>query len=222
MSETTILGFSVSAEVIRKAMGGGSKEIVDRIALNQKEALEECGNRFECGYSEDRELLKPKEALEAVIGGNVSDGHLYECACVLEPMFRELGEELDDNTENLSLWNNLDFWLEDFIPIFEHLGLRTLAKNWMSFSFPLNDRGITPDWPVVCLMDESTLIDCREDFSPLDLDRSIKELPGQLFENKDEYADEDVMKDNIVCLQNWISQCHDTGNLLILVFDGDQ
>lgn len=225
MSETTVRGFQMMPGVLDEHLGSCSEELVGSILLNQKDLIDECDRRLQNSYFEDRQPLNAVSALRALIFGNLLDEQVLEGASALEALIVELGQPLEDSSDNHSLWNNQYFWLDDFETIFELLGLDTLQTVWQSFSFPLSPRGEHPEWPIWSLIEGETLRRCANDFDNLHIDEAIESLSPELFTAKmqDEDPEElqSIMADNLHTLFEWISICNRNESQLILLFDGD-
>ncbi|MEM7020124.1 MAG: hypothetical protein AAF512_22630 [Pseudomonadota bacterium] len=230
MSETHIVGYKISPAVFNASFGANSDSVFHRVLKKQADLLE--GSRRRFSYQPEHEkFIEVEEALKALIAGKVTDDILYECACMIEPVLEEMAERLSDTTEERSLWFNMFFWIDEFEPILETLGLNTLKTQWLNFSFQLPGQGETPDWskvgwPVAALLKESALTQCVKEFDELDLKTALQQVPDKLIRSgkSDELYTmqlREIMRDNLHCLLSWVASCQADNAYLVIIFDGD-
>ena len=191
--------------------------MLQQVLSNQADKLEMCANRF--SYS-DEETISPHAAAKQVLVDGVEEDHIYECTCVLQCVLPEIGGLLEDSTPNGSLSINGDFWLDDFVDIFEAIGSKTLAENWGGSNIEFSPSGASPGWPAVTLLRTIELQACHDELSASDYVALISKLPERLFTKKDDDAIAEYMIHNMRCIEKWISECISSGSELVLFFDG--
>jgi len=225
MSETTIRAYRIRKSDFNEALGSCSHELIEKILKDQRELLEECNHRLQNSYTDDRTPLDAKEAVTALINGNLLEEQLMEGACVLEAILNEIAIPLEDRSEQNSLWCNLYFWLEDFHPIFESLGFETLNDNWQRFSLEITPKGSTVEWPIWSIFSSDQILRCIEEFGNLDIAKAIENFSPELFTGKSSEEDEVILKqlmaENIAALKDWLLEAHESNEQLVILFDGD-
>ena len=139
----------------------------------------------------------------------------------MEYILRETGKTLEDSTPTGSLSINLDYWLDDFTDVFEAARLKTLVTCWNTSNVALTSSGVFADWPVIALLGENKLRSCQDDFAKTDYLTLLPTLPKELFTQKDDEGTAQLMIHNFACIQHWVTQCIESGDDLVLYFDGD-
>ena len=115
----------------------------------------------------------------------------------------------------------MDYWNDDFEDVFSGLGLNTLAGVWERSSFTLTKSGKTAEWPIVSLLEQTTLEKCKSEFEEINFEQAFDNLPEELFTQKSEDSTPYAMRYNIECLHEWISKCVAEDKCLLIIFDGD-
>ncbi len=221
MSETTIHGYLADLDRLAKISGSGDLALRDAILRDQAETLEDIGHRLD-----QPGLLSAHDALTMLINGPAEEGHAYELRCVVEPILDHVATQLDDDTEERSLWFNQAFWVDDFEKIFEALGMTALASHWLDGSSPLPvPEG---DWPTFTTLRREDALAALAEFGKLGSE-TFEALPDGLFLEKSDEDDIDeqrgIMLENLAQLRRWLEQVTASDQLssvgLVLLFDGD-
>lgn len=225
MLKTTIRGFLVASSIINETLGSCSEELLLQIFKNQSELIDECDFRLRNSFTEERTPLKAREAIEAIIYGNLLEQQAMEGACVFETIINEIASPLDDRSEHNSLWCNTAFSLEDFNNIFEVLQLHTLNDNWQRFTLKLTPKGFHSEWPIWTQFKQEQINRCIDEFGSLNIKKAISTLSPEILNQTDTFEQNDVlqeiMSENLLTLKEWFQHSQKNKEDLLILFDGD-
>ncbi len=86
---------------------------------------------------------------------------------------------------------------------------------------PFLENGEPANWPIISLYTADLLENCQREFANCGLEEKFGSILETLFTEKCEDASPLIMRQNIIGIHAWISECKKSGDLLILHFDGD-
>jgi hypothetical protein len=247
-SETHVFGYVVDLKELARIPGSKDKELLRKVQAAQKDLLHDIDKRLEYGTGP---AITAEQALTDIVEGNLRSGHGYEYRCVIEALVEIVGQRLEDTTPRRSLWFNQDFWLDDFKPVMEQLGLSPLGARWDRETLPFGLPDSDP-WPAVSYLTAREVSEALAAFRRTDLNR-IEKLDEKLFTRKTHATKSDTkivpvgppgqaraweihtslydlkatMKDNLLELRRWLEVAEasrdDSRSIgLVLIFDGDR